>query len=428
MNPTASSGDALEHWLEWLQGLHPHEIELGLERVGRVAAVLGVAAPAARVVTVAGTNGKGSVCHLIASMLRAAGYRVGLYTSPHLARFNERVRVDGRDVDDANLLTAFDRVERARGETSLTFFEFTTLAALDVSARAGVDVIVLEVGLGGRLDATNVVDPDVAVVTSVALDHAEWLGSDRAAIAREKAGIARRGRPLVVGERPPAPGLLDVAADAGAHVQRVGVDFDYAPEADGWRWWQDAGAPISLPLPGTGGDYQLANAASAVAATAALGVDLGSRALAAGLSAVRVPGRFEILPAERSADATEVVLDVAHNPAAAAALAGRLGRTDGRTLAVVAMYADKDIEAVVAELAAVMDAWFPAGLPLPRGASGERLQRAIGALGAEATPMMDDPVAAFEAARAAANPGDRIVVAGSFAIVGPIRAHLMLNE
>ncbi len=427
MNRIASS-DRLEHWLDWLEGLHPQEIDLGLERVGRVAAALGVAAPAARVVTVAGTNGKGSVCHLVAAMLEAAGYRVGLYTSPHLARFNERVRVDGREVDDATLLNAFERVEQARGTISLTFFEFTTLAALTAFARAGVEIIEREVGLGGRLDATNVVDPDVAVVTSIALDHAEWLGTDRAAIAREKAGIARRDRPLIVGEAPPAPGLLEAAAEAGARVQRVGLEFDYADDDPGWRWWRSSHAPVALPRPGTGGGYQLTNAATALAAAAALDIDPASPAVAAGLSAARVPGRFEVLALEDPTQSVEVVLDVAHNPAAAAALASRLGRRRrGRTLAVVAMYADKDIDAVVAELAPVVDVWFPASLPVARGARGERLTAAAEAVGAAIEPVTADPVAAFEAARAVATPGDRIVVAGSFATVGPVRAHLIAH-
>ncbi|MEX1082488.1 MAG: bifunctional tetrahydrofolate synthase/dihydrofolate synthase [Halofilum sp. (in: g-proteobacteria)] len=428
MNLESASAQALADWLEWLEGLHPQEIDLGLERVGHVAAALGVATPAARVVTVAGTNGKGSVCQLVAAMLGAAGHRVGLYTSPHLSRFNERIRVDGRDADDATLLAAFRRVEHARGATSLTFFEFTTLAALDVFAHARVDVIVLEVGLGGRLDATNVVDSDVAVVTSIGIDHAEWLGTDRAAIAREKAGIARADRPLIVGEAPPAPGLLEAADEVGARVRRVGHDFAYAADGEGWHWWQDAHAPVALPLPGAGGGYQLANAATAVAAVAALGLDPAAPGIAAGLREARVPGRFEILRSEAPGGTVEMVLDVAHNPAAASMLAQQLARpTGGRTLAVLGMYADKDIEAVVAELAPVVDAWFVASLPSPRGAAHERLSQAIGAIGGVIEASGADPATAFLSARAAVRPGDRIVVAGSFATVGPVRALLLSN-
>jgi dihydrofolate synthase/folylpolyglutamate synthase len=417
----------LDEWLTRLERLHPQEIDLGLERVGEVAAALDVCTPDARVITVAGTNGKGSVCQFLASILEAAGHRVGLYTSPHLDRFNERIRIDGVEADDASLLAAFARVEHARGDVSLTFFEFTTLAALDLFAAAGVDFIVLEVGLGGRLDATNVIDADVAVVTSVALDHAEWLGSDVDAIAREKAGVARPGRPLIIGETQPTAGLLATAGEIGADCRRAGVDFEQRQYGDGWQWRRGAMAPVDLPLPALGGGYQLDNAATALAALDVLGIDVAAGVVAEGLSRTRIAGRFERHALTTGDSSLEVILDVAHNPAAAASLAQSIGSlNDARTLAVIGLYADKDIDGVVAALADVVDGWFPASLPEPRGALGERVAAAI----RQVTRMpietaAADPVAAFEAARATAGPGERIVVLGSFATVAPVRALLL---
>lgn len=423
VNATAT----LDDWLTRLERLHPQEIDLGLERVGEVATALGVRTPAARVVTVAGTNGKGSVCQFLASALEATGRHVGLYTSPHLARFNERVRIDGVEADDAALCAAFERVERARGEVSLTFFEFTTLAALDLFAAANVDVIVLEVGLGGRLDATNVVDADAAVVTTVALDHAEWLGSDREAIAHEKAGVARAGRPLIIGETEPPAGLLAAAAEIGADCRRAGIDFHHHRVAHGWAWGRAGMVPVELALPALGSGYQLDNAAAALAALDALGVDVADRAIAQGLQQARIAGRFERRQLAATDGTIEVILDVAHNPAAAASLARSLEALPaGRTLAVAGLYADKDIEGVIAALAPVIDAWFPAAVPDPRGADGERVATAIrSAGGVQIAAPAANPVAAFAAARAAAAADERIVVLGSFATVGPVRAVLL---
>lgn len=410
--------DALADWLEWLERLHPRAIDLGLERVGRVARALGVDRPRVPVLTVAGTNGKGSVCAMLEAILAAEGVRVGVYTSPHLRRFNERVRIAGEHATDGALCEAFARVERARAETSLTAFEFATLAALDLFARAGVDCLVLEVGLGGRLDATNIVDPDVAIVTSVGLDHAEWLGSDLDAIAREKAGIARAGRPLVCGEAAPPAGLLEAAAALGARVVRPGAGFGFARAADGtWRWRSADAAWEALPPPALEGGYQVGNAATALAALVAAGYRPARDALAAGLRGARVPGRFEV-----RAGAVETVLDVAHNPAAAAMLGATLAARPcrGRTLAVLAMYADKDAAGVVATLSAVIDAWLVAGLPGPRGRPAGELERTVSAAGATVVHAAAEPLAAYHRARALARPGDRIVVAGSFAAVAAI--------
>lgn len=408
----------LADWLRWLERLHPRAIDLGLERVATVARALGVDRPDVPVITVAGTNGKGSVCAMLEAILAADGARVGVYTSPHLLRFNERVRIAGAEVGDDALCTAFERVERARARVSLTYFEFATLAALDLFARTGVHYLVLEVGLGGRLDATNMVDPDVAIVTSIGLDHAEWLGGDVDAVGREKAGIARPGRPLVCGEAAPPRGLLEAAAAIGARVLRPGAGFDYTPAHGGtWSWQGQGAAWRDLPSPALEGGYQVGNAATALAALVAAGCRPARGALEAGLRGARVPGRFEVRPG-----AVETVLDVAHNPAAAAVLAAALAARPcrGRTLAVLAMYADKDAAGVVAALAPVVDAWLTAGLPGPRGRPAGHLEAIVTAAGASVAHSAADPLAAYRRARELARPGDRVVVAGSFATVAAI--------
>lgn len=409
---------ALADWLRWLERLHPRAVDLGLERVATVARALGVDTPDVPVVTVGGTNGKGSVCAMLEAIMAADGARVGVYTSPHLFRFNERVRIAGEYASDGALCEAFERVERVRADISLTYFEFATLAALDLFARAGVQYLVLEVGLGGRLDATNIVDADVAIVTSIGLDHAEWLGSDIDTVAREKAGIARPGRPLVCGEAAPPRGLLEAAAAIDARVLRPGAGFDYARAQDGtWSWQGPDAAWRALPAPALEGGYQVANAATALAGLVAVGYRPSRDALEAGLRAARVPGRFEI-----RAGVVETVLDVAHNPAAAAALAATLAARPcrGRTLAVLAMYADKDAAGVVAALAPAVDAWLVAGLPGPRGRQAVDLERIVTAAGATVAHSAPEPLSAYRRARALARPGDRIVVAGSFATVAAI--------
>ena len=407
----------LAQWLDRLEGLHPAEIELGLERVGEVAARMGVDRPDVPVFTVAGTNGKGSVCALLEAVLTADGHRVACYTSPHLKRFNERIRVAGREIADDELCRAFTAVEAARGEVPLTAFEFGTLAALEHFRAAGPDVLVLEVGLGGRLDATNVIAADVAVVTSVDLDHAEWLGSDLDGIAREKAGIARAGRPLICGAAAPPAGLRSMVDERGAELVARGVAFDARRSANGetWHWTGRDRSCSDLPLPALIGGYPLDNAACALAALDAAGLLPGHAALAAGLRATAVAGRFEL----RSLDGVEVILDVAHNPAAAAALATALAARpcSGRTLGVLGMYRDKDAEGVVAALAESVDVWFPVGLVGPRGRDCDSLAALVRDAGARVAAAAANPVAGGRAAREAAQAGDRIVILGSFATV-----------
>ncbi|HET7674435.1 MAG TPA: bifunctional tetrahydrofolate synthase/dihydrofolate synthase [Gammaproteobacteria bacterium] len=411
----------LEEWLAWQSTLHPTAMDLGLDRVRAVHASMGAPSPAKTVVTVGGTNGKGSCVRYLEEMLRSAGYRVGAYTSPHLERYNERVRIDGREADDAALCEAFARVDAARGDTSLTYFEFGTLAAFDIFARAALDVAILEVGLGGRLDAVNIIDADCGVVTNVALDHMDWLGPDRESIGREKAGIYRAGRPAICGEPAPPASLVAHAGAIGADLRVAGRD--YAWQADGARWTYTKGGAdrCELPLPAMPGEFQLANAAAALAALDALGIAVDAAAIRAGLAAACVPGRFELRPE------VATILDVAHNQAAATALAAQLRRTrgTGRTLAVLGMLRDKAADEVAAALAPEVDQWFLADLPGERGLAASALQaRIAGAVAAGRITLVAAPADAWRLARQAAAPEDRIVVCGSFLTVGAVRTAL----
>ena len=413
----------LAEWLAYQDRVNVHSIELGLDRVRRVWLRMGATPPARRIITVAGTNGKGSTVALLESILRAAGMRVGSFTSPHLLRYNERVRVDGVDVDDATLIASFERIETAREDVPLTYFEFGALAALDVFARAGaepLDVAVLEVGLGGRLDAVNIVDADVAVITTVDLDHMEWLGPDRDSIGREKAGVARAGRPAIVGELDPPAGLLDALRAIGAEDQRAGAEFKAQRHATGWSWEHADGTTMSLPDPALAGAVQWDNAASAIAALHALDKDgtwLGpaalSRAAAKGLRNVRVPARLQALGGDPA-----VIVDVGHNPQAARVLAQWLdGQTMTRVHAVYGAMADKDVAGVVAALGARIAHWHLAGLEqeTSRGMSSAALVGVLHAtLPQAAFDVYADIPAALAGACAAAQPGEGVLAFGSF--------------
>ena len=422
----------LAQWLAYQEGVNPHSIELGLERVREVWQRMGAPAPARRVITVGGTNGKGSTVALLEAMLRAAGRRVGCYTSPHLLRYNERVRIDGREADDGALTGAFERIEAARLGTEeavpLTYFEYGTLAALDLFARADLDVAILEVGLGGRLDAVNIVDPDAVVITTIDLDHMEWLGNDRDSIGREKAGIARRGRPAVVGDIDAPAGLMDALAACGAHVQRAGRDFHVQRQVRGWRWQHRDGTAFDLPDPALAAPVQYANAAAAIAVLHALDVEgrlaapiaLG-QAASDGLVAARVPARLQQLGGTPS-----VVVDVGHNPQAARALADWLdGRGFMRVHAVYGALADKDVAGVLAALGDRVDQWHLAGLEhasprgMPVGALAATLQQTLPHAAFDAHP---DVPAALAAARAQAQPDEVILAFGSFFVASAVLA------
>jgi len=370
------------------------------------------------VVTVTGTNGKGSTCAMLEAVLRRAGYRTGLYMSPHLSRYNERVRIAGLPQDDAALLAAFNAVEDARGDIALTYFEYGTLAAFHAFAGAGLDVAILEVGLGGRLDAVNVVAADVAVVTSIDLDHMDYLGPTREDIAREKAGIFRAGRPVVCAEPDPPSTLTEHARALGAPVTQIGRDYGFVPEERQWRYWGPGGSRFGLPYPALRGAYQLANAATVLAVVDLLRdrLHVSAGAIRDGLLGVELQGRFQVLPGRPA-----TVLDVAHNPHAARALAATLG-TMGffpETLAVFGMLADKDVRGVVAAVAARIDRWFVATLPGPRGATADaiRAELARAGIAAYAIRTFADIGSAFAAARDAAGEADRIIVFGSFLTV-----------
>ncbi|NGP52271.1 bifunctional tetrahydrofolate synthase/dihydrofolate synthase [Thioalkalivibrio sp. XN8] len=400
----------LAEWLAWQEQLHPATIELGLERIRTVLERLELTRPAPQVFIVGGTNGKGSCVAALEALAMVSGRRTGAYTSPHLLRYNERVRIDGEEVDDAALVSAFEAVEAARGDVPLTYFEFGTAAALQIFRRRAVETAVLEIGLGGRLDAVNAVAADAAIVTSVGLDHMEWLGPDRESIGREKGGIFRAGKPAVIGERDPPATLL---AAAGAGALRLGVDFDWDEQGEQWRWHDDRRVLAGLPLAPLPAPALRDNAASAIAAFAALEPRLAAADAAEAIGRIRLAGRLQRVPGP-----VEWWLDVAHNPAAAAMLAGALAAAPGtgRTWCVLGMLGDKDAGGVAAALAPQVDGWFLASLEPPRGLSAAALAERLPAPPrAEASSVAE----ACELARRAAAPGDRIVVCGSFHTVGP---------
>jgi dihydrofolate synthase/folylpolyglutamate synthase len=420
----------LDAWLAYLETLHPKAIAMGLDRVRAVATHLdaGISCP---VVTVAGTNGKGSTCAMLESVLRCTGYATGVYASPHLTRYNERVRIRGREVADAELLAAFNAVEDARvatlwdggAPTALTYFEFGTLAALWLFARAGLDALVLEVGLGGRLDAVNIVNPTVAVLTSVAIDHTDYLGTTREDIGREKAGIFRAGRAAVCADAQPPASVVARAEEIGARLLRIGRDYGFVNEGAQWKYWGPGGERFGLPFPALRGAYQLNNAATVLAVIDLLRDVLPVRAgaLREGLLTVELPGRFQVLPGRPT-----VVLDVAHNPHAAGVLADELGAMgfSASTTAVFGMFADKDIAGVAAAMNPRVDRWFVASLPGPRGAGAEALREMLLASGvtASAVRVFPDIASAYAAARDNAGEADRIVVFGSFLTVAAVLA------
>ena len=420
------SGASLEAWLGYLESLHPSAIDLGLDRVRQVAARLDLDTPAVRIV-VGGTNGKGSTCAMLESILLAAGYRVGLYTSPHLLVFNERARVNGEVVDDARLIEQFEAVESARQDVTLTYFEFSTLAILRLFAQAGLDAMVLEVGLGGRLDAVNIVDADCAIVTSVDIDHTDWLGTTREQIGFEKAHIYRAGRPAICSDPSPPQSLVDHATSIGADLWLFGRDFNYSGDRQQWAFAGRAQRRHAMAYPALRGANQLLNASAALAALESLRDRLAvpQQAVRLGLLQASLPGRFQILPGTPT-----VVLDVAHNPHAAAVLEKNLGNMGFHpyTHAVFGMLSDKDIESVVAKIAPRIDHWYCAGLPGPRGLTGDELATRVRAV----IDRGDNPAdavtvqaygsvdAAYSAAREQCTPDDKIVVFGSFLTVAGV--------
>lgn len=409
----------LTDWLAWLENLHPQLIDMRhsrMARLSKIARALNVLPFPSKVVTVGGTNGKGSTVATLESILSAAGYQVGTYTSPHLCVYNERVRLLQQQVDDARLCAAFAEIERVRGEETLSYFEFGTLAALLIFAEANLDVVLLEVGMGGRLDAVNIVDPDIAIITTIAIDHVKWLGDTRELIGREKAGIFRRGTPAICGDPEVPASVRDYARTLPALLYCQGVDFGYQCGETTWTWWNSHQRLSDLPIP----RVELQNAATALQAIACLveqGFTVDTNALQCGLSATFLPGRFHVI-----SGAVTHVLDVAHNPESAHLLAKRLAKMPcvGKTHAVVAMLTDKDQKASMLPLQDGVDSWYVAGLDDPRGDQGFALMDCLCELGVAQSQRFPSVMAAYQAASQEAKKGDRIVVFGSFHTVAPV--------
>jgi dihydrofolate synthase/folylpolyglutamate synthase len=411
----------LDDWLAHCERLHPNTIDLGLDRVQSVARRMGLQFDCP-VITVAGTNGKGSSCAMLEAILGQAGYRTGVYTSPHLVHFEERCRVRGEIVQAEALLPHFARVEALRGDTSLTYFEFTMLAIFSLLAQAGLDVVILEVGVGGRLDSVNIIDADCALITSIDIDHTELLGADRESIGREKAGIMRPGKPVVVGDPVPPQSVLDHAAELGADLWRLGHDFNFSGDKQQWAWAGRGRRYAGLAYPALRGANQLVNASGVLAALTALRdrLPVTAQAVRNGLAMVELPGRFQIVSGQPT-----LVLDVAHNPHSVAALAENLDAMAYYpcTHAVFGAMADKDLAAMLGRVNPLVDRWYFTDLPTARAASGADLLARWQALNRRAdvrASVHADPVQALQAAIAAADPADRIVVFGSFYTVGGV--------
>ena len=414
----------LDDWLAHCEQLHPKTIDMGLDRVRAVAERMGLRFDCP-VFTVAGTNGKGSTCAMLEAILTQAGFRTGLFTSPHLVRFEERCRIRGQNVDASDLVAAFARVESARAEISLTYFEFTTLAILDTLARAGLDAVILEVGLGGRLDAVNIIDTDCAIITSIDIDHAELLGDTREKIGFEKAGILRTGRPAIVSDPVPPQSVIDRATEIGADLWLLGRDFNSSGDKQQWAWAGRGRRYAGLAYPALRGANQLINASGVLAALTAMRQQLPvtAQAVRNGLGLVDLPGRFQVVPGQPA-----LVLDVAHNPHSVAALALNLDAMGfyPTTHAVFGAMADKDLTPMLQRMDPLVDRWYFADLPTPRAASGAALQAAWQALTQRkdaSSAVFSQPLDALHAAAAKAQAADRIVVFGSFYTVGGVLEH-----
>jgi dihydrofolate synthase/folylpolyglutamate synthase len=419
-NPTT-----LPAWLALLESRHAETvINMGLDRVLAVKERLnlGFSCP---VIMVAGTNGKGSTCAMLESILMRAGYKVGLYIKPHFLDFNERARVNGELASDEVLVAAFNAVEAVRGDTTLTYFEFTTLAIMHLLSGAGMDVVILEVGLGGRLDAVNIVDADVSIVTSVDIDHTDYLGDTREAIGFEKAGIFRAGRTAICSDPVPPQSLIDHAEAIGADLWLMGRDFNYSGDKQQWNYGGRSQRRNSLAYPSLRGANQILNASAALAALEALKLELpvGAQEVRTGLVTVELPGRFQVLPGRPT-----VILDVAHNPHAASALNQNLGNMGFHpyTYAVFGSMHDKDIDGVIAAMSEHVDHWCLTTLPSPRAASASELAAKVQIVQADKAErtinIFDDPAAAYANAISRAGENDRIVVFGSFLTVAGVMA------
>lgn len=408
----------LNDWLAWLESLHSKTIDMGLERSAAVWSSMGCT-PAFPIVTVGGTNGKGSVCAMLSTILRCAGFKVGTYTSPHIHRYNERVAIDLEPVSDERIIRSFAAIDHARGDTTLTYFEFGTLAAMHTFIEEKVDIAIMEVGLGGRLDTVNIFDADVSVVVSVDLDHQAFLGNDRESIGYEKAGIFRQGRPAICADPVPPQRLIDHAKAVGADLKLLGQDFGFNRMDNQWSFFMGDSRRHALPIPALRGGYQLTNASAVMAVLECLRqrMPVSMGAIKQGLLEVDWPGRFQVLPGR-----PVVVLDVGHNPHAVKAMVASLRQLPfaENRYAVFSMLADKDIDAVVELARDDFDAWFIAGLDMPRGLTADELKQKLLSHGAKGVKAFASVAEAWQAALSQAGESDRITVFGSFYTVAEV--------
>jgi dihydrofolate synthase/folylpolyglutamate synthase len=416
----------LAQWLAWFETLHPKKIDFSLDRIRAVLEALGIAKPQYRVVTVGGTNGKGSCVAILESIYLSAGYKVGAFTSPHLWRFNERIRLGGADVTDANLIDLFERMDRARGSITLSYFEASAVAAMLHFAEQRIDVAILEVGMGGRLDAVNVYDADAALIVSIDLDHREYLGPDRESIGREKAGILRAGKPAIVGDPDPPRSVLAIAAERGAPLHYLGRDFGVEAHAHGLVYRRAGAAPRVFPRPTFGSSIQRVNAAACITVVDELNhaLPVPDEAIAAGIRDAKIAGRLDV----QHVGGVEWVFDVAHNPAAAVGLSAAVERLPRapRTLVVFGAMSDKDLASVLRPFIADVAEWHVAPVGSERGASAQQLCAVLDELEAHGVRAHTDVAAACAAARASASPRERVLAFGSFYLVGPAMAALGL--
>jgi dihydrofolate synthase/folylpolyglutamate synthase len=416
----SSGHTSLGEWLAWLETLSPSEIDLGLERVLQVLDRLQPARPG-RVIHIAGTNGKGSCAAMLESLFISSGDRVGLYTSPHILRYNERIRIDAVPVSDEEIISAFERVEAARQNLPLTYFEFGTLAALVVFDECDADTVILEVGMGGRLDAVNAIEPDAGIITNVSLDHCDWLGEDIESIAREKAGVMRGDKPFVFGSKPIPDAILATAEDLGTDLQRFGTDFDYEIESDSkktWRWTGPRNKLSSLEMPALAGKFQLQNAAAVLALIEAMQLDklLDPDLINTAFGQLELAGRCQTFRTDRN-----WLLDVAHNPDAARVLSTHLADlpSPGETVAIIGMLGDKDLAGIVTPLADEVDAWIAVSAEGARAVPASELAAGIANLCNTSCLIAQDLSEAMQHAHDRTTGNDRILVTGSFYVVGP---------
>ena len=413
-------------WLSWQSQIHNQSIDMGLDRVRPVFEKLIAQPLAKKTVIVGGTNGKGSTTAFLEALYLAGGYRVGLYTSPHLLNYNERIRLNGEPVSDAELCQAFERVEIARGTTSITYFEFGTLAAFDIFQHNDLDIAILEVGLGGRLDAVNLAEPDVSVVTNVQMDHQAWLGDTREKIAFEKFGIGRAGKPLIFADDDPPANVSTLVNDGQLQLLQIGKDYGYTVQEMSWQWWSKNGKKYGLPHPGLKGDHQYTNAATALMVTESFNeqLPLSINHIKVALSQCQLPGRFQVMS---QPNGSMIILDVAHNPHGVQTFVKSLQRLPkiGDHKVVFAMLADKAIEKVIDELKPVVDYWYIAGLDVERGLSADKMHALVLQQGVDSQKIFcfEKVIEAYEAASKKLDNHDKLIVIGSFYTVSEILGH-----